>query len=71
MTRLLAALLLAASAVVAAPQPAACGFCPTYTCFGPCGGDCVCLSKPGKMGGSCYGVQHRDAALARGWRVLE
>lgn len=32
-------------------SPAKCVFCPTYPCFGSCGGRCVCMrndSRPGQ-----------------------
>ena len=34
-----------------ATTPAKCVYCPTYTCFGPCG-QCSCMSK-GPGGGQC------------------
>lgn len=54
-----------------APQPAECVYCPVYPCYGPCGGDCVCVSPPGGGGGRCYGVERAPSLLERGWRVLE
>lgn len=56
---------------VIALRPAHCLWCPTYTCFGPCNPNCVCISPPGSPGGHCYGVERAEAMTARGWRILE
>lgn len=44
--------------VVAAPAPAGCSFCASFTCYSSsmCGRGCVCLKRGGEMGGSCYSV---------------
>jgi hypothetical protein len=68
MTRLLAALLLAASAVVAAPQPAACVACFQSFCTGSCAGNgCVCMFPPGEVTGSCWGASAVPDLLERGY----
>jgi hypothetical protein len=51
--------------------PAHCVWCPTYTCFGPCSPNCVCISPPGQPGGNCYGVERAPFYTARGWKILE
>lgn len=38
------------------PQPAQCTWCPTYKCFGPCGGDCKCVSTDHR-GGQCVSIE--------------
>lgn len=45
-----------AAAQSAAPPSAECGWCPTYKCFGPCGGDCRCVSTDHR-GGRCMDIQ--------------
>lgn len=62
---LLIALTLGATGLLRA-QPAECVYCPSYTCYGPCGMGCTCITGPGQMGGSCYGVQQAEAILADG-----
>lgn len=52
-------------------QPAECGYCPTYTCYGSCISPCVCLTPPGEVGGSCYGVERAPELIRRGWRLAE
>jgi hypothetical protein len=42
--------------VLALPKIAECTWCPSYTCYGSCGGDCVCITQGGDIGGSCYSV---------------
>lgn len=55
--------------VVVFSSKAECAWCPSYTCYGPCLGDCVCVTPPGQMGGSCYGVDRADEFRARGYGV--
>jgi hypothetical protein len=60
MTRILAFALLAAIAVIAAPQRAKCGYCPTYSCYSSdvCGHGCLCLGEEGPYGaGTCTMVR--------------
>jgi hypothetical protein len=71
MLRLVALALVASAGVLASSQPAECTWCPTYTCHGPCGQGCACISQPGDAsGGRCYGVQHAERLLAQGGREL-
>lgn len=51
--------------------PAHCTWCPTYKCYAPCGGGCVCITPPGTTGGSCYGVERVPSLISKGWRVIE
>ena len=52
-------------------KPATCvaGWCPTYKCFGPCGGSCRCLSRD-YGGGTCVDIQAVPELLERGWVEL-
>jgi hypothetical protein len=47
MLRLAALALIASAGLLASSQPAECTWCPTYTCYGPCGQGCACISQPG------------------------
>lgn len=67
----LAAVLIAGGVALLSAEPAECVWCPTYKCWGPCGGDCVCVSPPGGGGGSCYGIERAPSLVAKGWRVIE
>jgi len=69
MRRIIAFALLIGVAAFAAPEPAACVYCPSYTCYGSCGPGCVCLTPPGTIGGSCYGVERAPSLLADGWSL--
>jgi hypothetical protein len=48
--------------------PARCqaGWCPSYKCFGPCGGTCRCVSKD-FSGGTCLDIERAEQLLAEGW----
>ena len=65
------ALLILAALLVG--QPAECGYyCPTFKCYGPCDGDCVCVTPPGTgSGGRCYGVERVAMLVAQGWQVVD
>lgn len=67
--RSLAFALLLLTSLLAVPQPAACTWCPTTPCYGPCNvQDCVCLSKPGSTGpGRCFGMQGLTSLKAQGY----
>jgi len=67
MTRRFALVFIIAAAFVG--QPAECTYCPSHTCYGPCGGECVCVTPPGTSGGQCYGVERAAVLVARGWAV--
>ena len=66
---LVSAVLLSVGAL-AVPEPAECVWCPTYTCYGPCGASCLCIAPPGQFAGHCYGVQAAERARSAGLRVL-
>ena len=51
-------------------SPCQSGWCPSYTCFGPCGGNCRCVSNT-PNGGTCVDIQHSEALLSDGWRELK
>jgi hypothetical protein len=71
MMRTLAFLLVALTAAFAAPEVAECSWCPTYTCFGPCGMGCACIAPPGTAGGGkCYSVQHAERMIEAGAREV-
>lgn len=57
--QLLAALVVGFALVAAqgaAPPTAVCTYCPSYKCFGPCGGQCVCM-RDGPQGGKCVSFE--------------
>lgn len=57
-------------AILAYPSACRAGYCPTYTCYAPCGQGCVCVTPPGTYGGgTCYGVQAVPHLLERGWHI--
>lgn len=63
-------LVLCGAIALMSARPAFCVWCPTYKCFARCSSDCACISAPGEIGGSCYGVQWVDD-LPEGWSVIE
>lgn len=52
------------------PTTAECGWCPSYKCFGPCGGKCVCMSQD-YSGGSCVDLQRVPEFEANGWNEMK
>jgi hypothetical protein len=53
--------------VMTVPREAQCAACPTYTCFGPCGGDCACMKEGLDVGGTCVSFERADALERAGW----
>lgn len=53
----------------ASPAPAACAYCPSFTCYGNCGSGCLCMRAPGKRagGGQCFEVMRARELEAHGW----
>lgn len=47
-----------------------CGWCPSYKCFGPCGGSCVCMSQD-HSGGACVDIQRVPEFEANGWNEMK
>ena len=56
-----------AGGTVLAPREAECAACPTYTCYGPCGGDCVCMKEGLDVGGTCVSFELSRALAEDGW----
>jgi hypothetical protein len=52
------------------PTRAQCGWCPSYKCFGPCGGECLCMSRD-YSGGVCVDVEARPDLEKLGYVVLD
>ena len=59
-----------AAAWLFAASPCQSGWCPSYKCFGPCGGNCRCVSRD-YSGGTCVDIQHSERLVAQGWRELQ
>lgn len=38
-------------------KKAECAWCPSYKCYGPCGGSCQCVTFGGEFGGHCVSVE--------------
>lgn len=49
------------------PRTAECAWCPTYTCYGSCAGDCFCLKEGLDVSGKCFSASVREQALEKGW----
>lgn len=49
------------------PKQATCAWCPTYTCYGSCAGDCFCLKEGMDVSGKCFSASVREQALGQGW----
>lgn len=56
---------------LAVRKPAECSYCPSYRCYGPCGGECSCVTLGGEFGGRCVSVENRSWWLERGYSELK
>lgn len=49
---------------------ARCAYCPSSVCYGTCATpDCVCITAPGEVGGSCWGASYSEKFKSMGWSV--
>ena len=48
---------LVAGVLLTPKQQVECAWCPSYRCYGPCGGNCQCVTWGGESGGHCVSVE--------------
>lgn len=65
-----ACLLTIAGLIYVSTKKAHCAYCPVYTCYGPCGGKCQCVTLGGQMGGMCVSVERVEDYKRLGYEEM-